>query len=63
MGQDDLFGALEEKLGHSDLIKNILSMQWNIEVQPTSNYSLGMALMSTSKLGHDNLIGDMVVRV
>ena len=43
-GHDDLFGALEVKLGHSDLIRNILPMQWNLEVQPTSNYSLGMAL-------------------
>ena len=41
MGQDDLFGALEVKFGHSDLIRNILPMQWNMEVQPTSNYSLG----------------------
>ena len=44
MGQDDLFGALKMKLDHADLIRNILLMQWNLEVQPTSNYSLGMAL-------------------
>ena len=44
VGQDDLFEALEVKLGSIDLIRNILPMQWNIEVQPTSIYSLGMAL-------------------
>ena len=43
-GQDDLLGALEARLGYSDLIRNISSMQWNMEVQPTSNYSLEMAL-------------------
>ena len=44
MGQDDLFGALETELGHVDLIRNISLMQWNLEVQLTSNYSLEMAL-------------------
>ena len=44
VGQDDLFGALELELGHVDLIRNFSLMQWNLEVQLTSNYSLGMAL-------------------
>ena len=44
VGQDDLFGALEVELGHNDLIRNFLLMWWNLEVQPTSNYSLQMAL-------------------
>ena len=44
VGQDDLFGALEVELGHVDLIRNFSLMQWNLEVQPTSNYSLKMAL-------------------
>ena len=44
VGQDDLFGALEVELGHTDLIRNFSFMQWNLEVQPTSNYSLEMAL-------------------
>ena len=30
VGQDDLFGALEVKLGNVDLIRNILPMQWNM---------------------------------
>ena len=46
VGQDDLFGALEVKLGHVDLIRNISPMQWNMEVQLTSNYSLGRPYMS-----------------
>ena len=44
VGQDDLFGALKAKLGHINLIRNISPMQWNMEVQLTSNYFLGMAL-------------------
>ena len=43
-GQYDLFGTLEAKLGHINLIKNISLMWWNLQVQPTSNYSLAMAL-------------------
>ena len=43
-GQDDLFRALEVELGHINPIRNFLLMQWNLEVQPTSNYSLEMAL-------------------
>ena len=50
------------KLGHIDLIRNISPMQWNMEVQPTSNYSLGMALQVYVKLGHVDLIGDLAVR-
>ena len=41
IGQGDLFGALEAELGNTDLIRNFPLMQWNLEVQPTSNYSLG----------------------
>ena len=59
MDQDDLIIALEVTLGHGDLIRNILSMQWNMEVQPTSNYSLGWPYMSLSTLGHDDLLEDM----
>ena len=44
VGQNDPFGALEVELGHANLIRNFLLMQWNLEVQPTSNYSLAMAL-------------------
>ena len=44
VGQNDLFKALQAKLGHLDLIRNILPMQWNWKVQLTSKYSLGMAL-------------------
>ena len=44
VGQYDLFGALEAQLGHADLIRNFLLMQWNLEVQPTSNYSLAVPL-------------------
>ena len=43
-GQDDLFEALYMELGYVNLIRNILLMQWNMEVQPTSNYFLEMAL-------------------
>ena len=50
MGQDDLFVALEAKLGYIDLIRNVSPMQWNMEVQPTSNYSLGMALQVDIKI-------------
>ena len=39
--QGDLFGALEVKLDHFDLINNFSLIQWNLEIQPTSNYSLG----------------------
>ena len=58
VGQDGLFGVL----GHIDLIRNILPMWWNMEVQPTSNYSLQMALQVYVKLGHVDLIGDLAVR-
>ena len=43
-GQDDLFEVLQAKLGHIDLISNILPMKWNRKVQLPSKYSLGMAL-------------------
>ena len=42
--QYDLFGALEIELDYANLIRNFLLMQWNMEVQPTSNYSFGIAL-------------------
>ena len=45
MGQDDLFGALEVKLYHGDLIRDISPMQWIMEVQPTSNYFLEMVFL------------------
>ena len=35
VGQDDLFGTLEVELGHTDLIRNFLLMQWNMEALPT----------------------------
>ena len=41
VGQDNLFGALEVKLGHINLIRNILSMQWNMEVQTYIKLFLG----------------------
>ena len=44
VGQDDLFSALEVKLAYIDLIRIFSPMQWNMEVQPTSNYLLEMAL-------------------
>ena len=44
IGQGDLIGALEAELGYIDLIRNFLLIWWNLEIQPTSNYSLGMAL-------------------
>ena len=37
-------------------------MQWNMEVQPTSNYSLQMALQVYVKLGHADLLRDLAVR-
>ena len=50
VGQDDLFQALHVELGHVDLIRNILPMWWNREVQLTSKYSLGMALQVYLKI-------------
>ena len=44
VGQDDLFGAMEVELDHIDLIRNSSCMQWNMEVQDTSNYSLGIGI-------------------
>ena len=44
VGQNDLFEALQAKLGHIDLIRNILPMWWNRKVQLTSKYSLWMTL-------------------
>ena len=50
------------KLGHIDLVRNISPMQWNMEVQPTSNYLLEMTLQVYIKLGHDDLHRDLAVR-
>ena len=50
MGQNDLFRALQAKLDHINLIRNISPMQWNRKVQLTSKYSLGMALHFLSKI-------------
>ena len=44
VGQYDLYGALEVELAYINLIRNILPMCWNMEVQPTSKYFLEMAL-------------------
>ena len=44
VGHDDLFRALEVELNYADLIRNSLLMQWNMEVQDTSNYFLEMGL-------------------
>ena len=44
VGQDNLFGALEVKLDYINLIRNISPMWQNMEVHPTSMYSLEMAL-------------------
>ena len=60
VGQDDLFEALQVELGHADLIRNILPMQWNRKVQLTSKYSLGMPYMSILKLGHNDLFKDLL---
>ena len=38
-------------------------MQWNMEVQHTSNYSLGMGLQEYIELGHPDLHRDLSVRV
>ena len=38
VGQNDLFEALQAKLGHIDLIRNISPMHWNRKVQLTSKY-------------------------
>ena len=42
--QDDLCEALEVEWGNSDLIRNFSLIQWDLEVQPTSNYFLEMCL-------------------
>ena len=44
VGQDDLLRALEVELGHINPIRISLIMQWNMEVQYTSNYFLAMDL-------------------
>ena len=59
VGQDDLFEALQVKLGHVDLIRNISPMQWNRKVQLTSKYSLEWPYKSILKLGHNDLFKDL----
>ena len=44
VGQNDLLEALQAKLDHTNLIRNILPMQWNRKVQLTTKYSLEMVL-------------------
>ena len=44
VGHVDLFKVLQGEIGHIDLIRNILPMQWNWKVQLISKYSLEMAL-------------------
>ena len=50
------------KLGHVDLIGNISPMWWNMEFQPTSNYSLEMALQVYIKVDQADLHRDLAVR-
>ena len=50
------------ELGQTDLIRISSFMQWNMEVQPTSNYSLGSAYKNISELGHANLHRDLSVK-
>ena len=38
-------------------------MQWNLGVQPTSKYSLGMALQVYLKIGRGDLFAHLTVRV
>ena len=63
MGQDDLFGALETKLGHSSLIRisHLCCGIWRSNLHQIIPW--GWPYMSISTLGHDDLLGDMVVRV
>ena len=63
IGHDDLFRALKVELGHTYLIRNFSLMQWNMEVQPTSNYSLGWAYKTVSELGHADVHRDLSVKV
>ena len=51
------------ELDYTDLIRNFLLMQWNMEVQPTSNYSMQMGLYKYIKLGHADLYRDLSVKV
>ena len=44
LGHYDLYNARKVELGHNDLIRDTLPMQWNLKVQLTPNYSLEMAL-------------------
>ena len=50
VGQDDLFRILEVEAGNTDLINNFSLMQWNMEVQDTSNYFLTMGLQEYIKI-------------
>ena len=48
------------ELGHTNLIRNSLLMQWNMEVQHTSNYSLGMGLQEYTRISHADLYRDLL---
>ena len=63
MGQNDLFGALEAKLSHSNLIKisHLCSGIWRSNLHQIISWR--WPYMSISKLSHDNLVEDMAVRV
>ena len=63
VGQNDLLEALQVKLGHVDLIRNILPMPWNRKVQLTSKYSWGMALHVHLKIRHNDLSKDCHVKI
>ena len=56
-GSNDLFEALQVKLGHIDLIRNISPMQSNRKVQLTSKY---WPYKSILKLGHNDLSKDLL---
>ena len=50
MGQYDLFGAVQVEFGYTNLIRISSLMQWNMGIQYTSNYSLGMDLEEYIKI-------------
>ena len=47
------------ELGHADLIRVSSLMQWNMEVQHTSNYSLGMGLQEYIGIRSFRAVSDM----
>ena len=50
VGQYDLFATLKVELDYNNLIRNISPMQWNLKVQPISNYFFEMALQVYIKI-------------